>query len=379
MDRLHSRVAMLAAGLALLTAAAAYLAVFAAGQLRPGPESASVREYLLEDTVPLSCVVIREETALAVSRQWVRPAVNDGVRLAAGEAAAIVYDSAGEYMRAALLLRLRRELQDLACASSAPAPEAILSEVRSELSAALVRKDFDAVNAAANDLALGLLPSAAAPAAAGRLREEILSLEAAGAADGLLTADSGSVWSSYTDGWEALSPARLRELDFETLDAVLRAPVLARGRAGKLVADSTWLMAALTDSGTGALFPPGDTFEVRTAACGLSGEVILLRTQGERAMVVFRCREGLEQVLDERVLSAEVVLGRTEGLLLPEDAIRREEGGTFVYRIAGQLLVRTAVTPLAEAPEGVFVSSDALRPGDGVLLGDAEDSGMLVF
>lgn len=51
----------------------------------------------------------------------------------------------------------------------------------------------------------------------------------------------------------------------------------------------------------------------------------------------------------------------------------------FVYRIAGKILVRTAVTPLAEALEGVLVSSDALRPGDSVLLGDTEDSGMLVF
>ena len=379
MDRLHSRAALLAVGAALLTAAAAYVLIFVLDRLTPGPDRAVVREYVREDTVPLVCVVIREEAALVSSRQRIRPAAEEGARLAAGEAAAISYDSAGEYMRAALLLRLRRELRALECTSPAPAPRELLARRRAGLSAALVQGDLDGANACADALALGLLRSAAEPGRAMALREEIEALEAAGAASFLLTAHGGAVYSSCTDGWEALSPHRLKELDPELLEAVLRAPVLAPSDAGKLVTGGTWLLAALVDGETGALFPPGDEVELRTKAGVFSGEVILLRTESGKAMAVFRCRDAVERVLCDRVLDAQAVTGRTEGLLLPEAAVHREDGGAFVYRIAGSLLIRSEVTPLASLPEGVLAASDALRPGDSVLLGEPEDSGMMVY
>ena len=235
----------------------------------------------------------------------------------------------------------------------------VLAQRRAALSAALVRGDFDAVNAFSDDLALGLLPSAARSGRAPALREEIAALEAAGAGAYLLTAQSGAIYSSRTDGWEALSSARLRDLDPGLLEAVISAPVLAPSNAGRLVTGSAFLLSALTDSETAALFPPGDMFELRTKSGDFSGEVILLRCEGDSAAVVFRCRDAVEQVLNDRVISAEAVMRRTSGLLLPKEAPRRENNDIFVYRVAGKLLIRTAVTLLAETPEGLLVSSDA--------------------
>ena len=378
MDRLHTRGALLAIGTALLTAAAAYVLVFILGRLDPGPDRAIVREYAREDAVSLSCAVIREEAALVSSRQRVRPAVKDGVRLAAGEAAAVAYDTAAEYMRAALLLRLTRELREIECASPAPAPRELLARRRAGLAAALVLGDCGSANDSSAAMALGLLPSAADPLRIRSLREEIEALRAAGAEAFLLTAGGGAVYSSYTDGWEALSPQRPEELDPGILEAVFSAPVLASSDAGKLVGPGAWLLAALTDRETGALFPPGDIFELRTDAGVFTGEVILLRTEGEAAVAVFRCLDDVGTVLNDRVLTARILMDRTEGLLLPETAIRRDESGEFVYRIADCLLIRSEVTRLASVPEGAVFSSDALRPGDSVLLGDAAESGMPV-
>ena len=143
-----------------------------------------------------------------------------------------------------------------------------------------------------------------------------------------------------------------------------------------MVTGGAWLLAAAADEETGALFPPGDVFTLKTPVGIFSGEVILLRTDSEGAVVVFRCRDAAERVLDLRVLDAEAVMGRAEGLLVPREALQRDADSTYVCRIAGQLLVRAEVTPLTVLPEGVLVTSDGLRDGDSVLLGPAEDSGM---
>jgi hypothetical protein len=323
--------------------------------------------------------VIRQEKALTTSRRWMRPAVPEGTRLAAGEAAAIVFDDAPEYMRAALLLRLRRELQALECASAAPLPRERLAEERQELSAALVRGDFDGANARAQALSLGLLPENRRSEAAGALHEEIRALEAAGAEECLLTAPAGAVWSVSSDGWEALSPGELRALDADLLEAVVSAPVLSPGRSGRFVTDGVWLLAALIDPAAAALFPPGNSVTLEAGNASFSGEVILLRTEGDRAMAVFRCRDGLEQVLGTRVVTVETVTDRTEGLLMPEAALHYEDGNTYVCRIAGEVLRREDVTLLEILPEGALIASDGLRPGDSVLLGDPADSSMPLF
>ena len=370
---------MLAIAAALLTATAAYGAVFLVGRLRDGLPRSAVREYVRENRVCLQCAVIRQETALTASRRWMRSAAAEGTRLAAGEAAAIVYDDAGEYMRASLLLRLRRELQALECSCPAPLPRERLAQERRELSAALVRGDFDGAGARAQALSLGLLPERQSPGTAGALREEIRALEAAGAGEFLLTAPAGAVWSETSDGWEALSPGDPLALDADLLEAVFSAPVLSPGRSGRFVTDGVWLLAALMDSADAALFPPGDAVTLEAGDASFSGEVILLRTEGDRAVAVFRCRDGLEQVLDTRVLTVEIVTERTEGLLLPESALHFDDGGAYVCRIAGRVLRREAATLLELLPEGALVASDGLRPGDSVLLGDPADCSLPLF
>ena len=96
-------------------------------------------------------------------------------------------------------------------------------------------------------------------------------------------------------------------------------------------------------------------------------------------MAVFRCRDGLLQVLNARVLTAQAVTDRTEGLLLPEAVLHFEDGGIYVCRIAGEVLRREEATLLDILPEGALIASSGLRPGDSVLLGDPADSDMPVF
>ena len=97
--------AALAVGLTLLAAGTAYALVFLFGRFRAGPDRAVVRSCLQEDTVALRCVVIREEAALAISRKQLRPVVPEGTRLAAGEAAAILWKDRAYSEQAAVSAR----------------------------------------------------------------------------------------------------------------------------------------------------------------------------------------------------------------------------------------------------------------------------------
>ena len=116
------------------------------------------------------------------------------------------------------------------------------------------------------------------------LREEILSLEASGAAECLVTAKGGAVWSAHADGWEALSPSRLDELDRSLLAAVLRSPVLVPSDTGRMVTGGAWLLAAAADEETGALFPPGDVFTLKTPVGIFSGEAGAASSISESSM-----------------------------------------------------------------------------------------------
>ena len=196
----------------------------------------------------------------------------------------------------------------------------------------------------------------------------------------VVTAASAGFFSPGADGWETLSPRTFRELTCEELEAVLRSPVLPSSAPGRLVTGSTWLLAVLTDGVTGSAFAPGETVPLIFDGGEVSAEVILLRTQGDgRAAVVFRCREALEAVLSVRILAAEAVTDRASGLLIPREALQREDDSYYVYRWSGPFLHREPVTLIRLLPEGALVSSPGLRDGTPVLPGEPEGMEYMVF
>ena len=364
--------ALLAAALALLAAAAAYLAAFGAEKLRPGPAVALARTFSWQQTVSLTGAVIREEAPLLPGREQVRLTAREGQRLSAGETAGVTYDNAAEYMRAALLVRLRRELAEAASAPSVPGEDAMLRRTGDTLSSALVRGDFDGASAASHALSLGLFPGVHRDTAA--LREEIAALEAAGAAENLLCGERSGFFSAHADGWESLSPTAVRELTCADLEAVIRAPELPTPAAGRLITGSSWLLAVLTNGAAAALFAPGDTVPLEFDGRTVRGEAIWLRAEADgQAMVVFRCRTDLEAVLARRVLTVRAVTDQAEGLLIPAEALHREGDTCYLFRRSGEFFLREEAELIRRLPQGALVSCPGLRDGAEVLLGDPEE------
>ena len=353
----------------MLAAAGAYL--WAALQPRLAPKISFTEAVIYEwrDEISLRCVVLRRERVLDEGEKAVRFTAAQGERLPAGAVLGLRYSDAGEYFRGALLIRLRGELD--ARRTAGAEPESVVRRRAAVLARALAAGDFDAANQAA--LALRLAVSPGEEEAAEALEREIADLEAAGAAEGLVTAPYSCLFSQYADGWEALSPDAAEELTVGDLRAVFAADPRPALSAGRAAAGNEWVLAALTDAGSAARFLPGDRVTLCADAGDFTGEVIRVRLEHDGAAAVFfRCTEGLEAVLDLRLLTVRALLGSEAGLLLDPGAVRGEDGVCFVWRAAGPFLRREEVAVLRRLPEGVLVSAPGLREGDRVAAGDGE-------
>lgn len=355
---------MLLPALALLTAVLAYIGVYVWRAASP-PATAAAETYLWRDCVSLSGLVLRTEQTVTSPCRGLRVTAVSGRRVAAGEVLGVAYDSAADYFRAALLLRLRGEL----AVRTGSGGGSDRREFAAAFTRALARGDLNALALAA----AGLSPRPAELGDAQVLTAEIRSLERAGAEEGVLTAPASGFFLPAADGLEALSPAMAETLTYAQLSAAARGSARPDPGSGRLVTGSGWAFAALTDPQTAGRFAPGDTVALSLAGETVDAQVLRADIQPLGAVVLLRCDTGLQPVLDIRLVTAEAEFSRLEGLLLPPEAVHAGGEETFVYRSAGELVRQEAVTVLAELPEGVLVESEGLRPGDTVLL-DAQDT-----
>ena len=354
---------LLLAGAAALLAAAAWAGSWAYRNSARRSRTAVCVSAVMEDSVPLSGLVLREERALAPAGPSLRYLPAPGERIPAGSVAAIQYETGEEYFRGELLRRLRQDLS-LEERGTALSP----GEAARILSAAVARRDLSAAPPAARTLRLAL----AGPdeAAAQALRREIDALEAAGAADHLFLAPASGFFFPDADGWETLSFAAAAELSPRELRYLLAHPPEPPGNA-RLLTGSSWRFLALTDLSAAARFDPGRQVELLLPGedARFPARVLSVRTgDGDMAVVTFVSREGLPAAAVLRQTELTAVLARWEGLRLPAAAVREADGEVFVLRRVGPRTERTAVTVLARQGNDVLVAGDSLFPGAEVLL-----------
>ena len=353
---------LLAAGAALLAA------VVWAGSQAYARSARRVRTAVcvpavMEDSLTLSGLVLREERVLDSAGPSVRYLPAPGERIPAGSVAAIRYESPEEYFRGELLLRLRQAL-DREEQGAALSP----GEAARALSAAAARRDFPSAPGAARALRLALSGRSAVEAEA--LRREIADLEAMDADRFLVRAPESGFFFPDADGWEALTFAQAEALSPRELRYLLSHPPEPTGDA-KLLTGSSWRFLALTDLSGAARFAPGQavTLLLPGEGGGCAARVGSVRTGDvDMAVVTFVSEEGLPAAAALRETELTVVLARWEGLRLPAAAVRVVDGESFVLRSVGALTVQTTVTVLARQGNDVLIAGDALLPGAEVLL-----------
>lgn len=317
----------------------------------------------MEESVALEGLILREETVLQTDRAYYTLTAPEGRRTAAGAALGYACDGAAELRRARLLT----------AAENAGAGDSTLAESVQRFSAALARRDLAA--AGAENLVLTELAGLPGGSLLLSADTALLEYRLSGRAEELQAPVSG-LFSARLDGYERLSPAMLAGLTVSDLADLLAEPSLApTGAYGRIVTGRDWYFAAWAEETDGAALRAGETVTLSLDRLGLDMDAVICSVSNPedgRCAVVLRASTALRETLSTRFVRGRAVTNRLEGLQLPREAVRHDEAGDFVFRAAGLMAERVAVTVLYEKDGLVLISGDGLRAGNEILLGGSD-------
>jgi hypothetical protein len=335
--------------LVLLAGVVAYLALYAAKRLNDPFTTAMAYQDSLNDSVEVSGVLVREESALAGGAAIMDILPEEGERVRAGETVAILYQSSDALERKTELQTLeqqRAQLQSALSGSSSLKDAATLEQQiivsLQTLRASTAGGDLSALETNAQTLRTQVLQRQFAYSASGdsaavlqqsiaELDEQIRALSSQSSFDTTsVSAPCSGLFSGLTDGYEAiLTPDVLDTMTAGQLSALSAGTSLdTETCVGKLITGDRWYFAAVVDSGTAQRLQPGDTI---TAAFSrdFTGQVEMrverVGSQEESGCVlVLSSDRNLKDVTLLRFQSVELIFEQYTGIRVPKQALRME-------------------------------------------------------
>lgn len=338
-----------------------------------------------QQTISLSGIILREETALKSSRTYASVSTARSRRVAAGAVLGLGYDSEAELLRARRVDSLTREIA---------ATESVLSELTGEVDQAERAE-------AARSAVLSLCADSARHDISS-LRSDTLRIRAAVFEDGaaisqseleklyaelaelrteedytgtdILTAPAAGLFAAELDGWEKLGPVLADNLTVSSLRPLLSYKSTVDRRAyGKLITGYEWTFAALADQEEAACLIPGSavTLDLTAYRAGRPQMTVISVSEPEDGVcaVNLRTDRGLTDTASLRRVSCTAVTGEISALRIPESAVRVDERyGPCVYTDPGDGPLLIPVTVLHRGEQEALISSPLLHAGDNVLL-----------
>jgi hypothetical protein len=336
----------LAAAAAVYGAAALWAAVF------PAIRTETVTAYADGRVITTTGWLLREEQVLTDDHPLVRALPDSGQRVARGETVALAFSDRAAYLEALALERQGRR-QDLLAASDGDDP--------AQLARALAQAVAD------GDL---IAADAAAAALTGRADWTDLAAKTAAVA---LAAPAAGYFAPAADGLEdVLTPQAadtLTAADLTSLDG----GTTPDGAYGRLITGQTWYLAA--NVGVGRLTVGETVTALLDEAVSVDMTVVRL---GDDGLAVLESDRQVAEVAALRQVSTRLTYDRCEGLLVPAEALRRDEDGQpGVYILEAGCARWKSITILRQTGDALVAALDTsdtacLWPGDEVLLTDQE-------
>ncbi|MDR0951942.1 MAG: hypothetical protein LBM18_03365 [Oscillospiraceae bacterium] len=389
----------------LFVAVLAYIGFYVVGQLRDELRTAPVVQVVLEDTVPLSGLVVRSEQLLESSQSFVSVSVRDGQLVAAGETLAVAYSGESALARARLLQEkllqqqyISSVLSEQVSGEDARAREGQIKSAVTALAAASARGQAQELPRAAMELSSLIITGAltASQETLDALTREIESLSAQSEADIVpITAPQSGLFFSSADGYENLTPESVMTLSPEALRTLLGAPRSApEDVLGKLASPLEWYYAALVPFETAQRLEVGGSVNLAFARYrqqSMKAMVVSINYHADNeCAVVFRCTVAAADLLYARLSNAELVFDTTSGLRVPKEAVfeetieeeNAETGETastvrhFVYTATGLQAEKKYIEIVWEGEDfclaAVQPEPGSLREGNDIILGGDE-------
>ena len=363
--------------------------------LRSGEDYTTLQPVYCEvgDGVTVSGFVVRSEELLVSSRPVPIAALSEGQRVAGGQT--VAYGCASE--EAALLQRellsVQAQRDQLLFASEGTTDydgsDGSIAANIIRLSAQTAAQDFPRMRAACAALepyilqrSLSAGDSARTLARLSNLDDEITALQAQleGGVVPIAVPQAG-YYSLVTDGFEGvLTPERLETLSLSDLRGIeSRRAAVPERTIGRLIFGQKWYLVCELPADAAERCAAGDELVLRIEGEDLPSlpvTVERLDAGEDGAVLVVSCTERMQDVTALRTVTAELGFRTYEGLRLPSEAVRTEDGETGVYVLVGakarwkpvEILFTYGEYTLVRQEEG----TDRLRADDAVILTEKE-------
>lgn len=167
---------------------------------------------------------------------------------------------------------------------------------------------------------------------------------------GLTYAPEAGIFSTFVDGLEAYSLEEVSSAE----------PFIPQGAVGKIVSGG-WYFIAET--------PETDKLRRgQSVTISLPDEVSATVISAENGKAVLRCRDGLEDVVNTRRAAFRITVSEAQGIKIPDDALHRDENGTFVYVLRAGIAERCDVEILRTCEGYVLAREGEIREGMQIII-----------
>lgn len=342
--------------------------------------------YTVEDGVRVNGYFVKNEKLLSGDGGYIALTAEEGDKLAAGDAYATEYTSAGALERASLIKSTQLEIQQTESLMSSSVAKDRTSDSILELAYAMNSDDFSSLDEAAIGVKTYILGGETEygdeqlKEQLTSLQDSLASLEAEEAADSdakAITAEENGTFSSVVDGFESVSPDMISDITPEELTALFKEGGSRDSvTLGKLVTGVEWYFAAVMDAEDAAGFKVGNTETISFAS--IFDEPVKLKVENigpesaGQQVVVFSCSKYFFKAAAARETEGTIVRESYSGIRVPKEAMHLDDdGNTFVYVVTGIRAGIKHVEVIGELDDCYIVSdgkSSELHTGDEIIV-----------
>ena len=387
-----------------------YLALYFILGFRKEVATTIAYHYTVDVGTEASAILVREETVLSDTGDYVDYVLSDGEKASANSAVALIYSDPSALDTRQEIRAVETEIRQLEYALSVGTQPVDSAKLDQQVVGSIVTLralaaggDLSALGDSVlnlrtmvfqRDYAYGDINAAEQIQTLIREKEDLLTTlqKSLSQVSKTVRTPASGVFAGKADGYEALiTPDMLSALTMSGLDGLLNqdAPD-APDAVGKIITDSTWYLAALFDGGNTLSLTQGKTYTI-SFSHDYYGDVEMklerVETNGDQTMAVFSSRTNLADVALLRIQAVNIIAEELTGIRVPRKALRvetktitQEDGSTSqvntygVYTIVGTQAEWQEVNVLHTGDTYYLVEpvdeadSGRLRAGDTVIL-----------
>lgn len=336
--------------------------------------------YTVEDSYETEGYIIRQETVLGGKESNVAVTAEEGEKISAGGTVAVAYQSTEAKDRASQIYELQIQESQINSILSADGSELESGENDAVMSLAYTvdSGNFKNMDAALLNVKTYVFQSETGysedelKARLSDIQQQIETLQTEADADTVpITTEQSGTFSDYIDGFENVGIDSVTDITPDTLQNLFSSPAQdGGGSLGKLITDTKWYYAAVTDFENVASSSVGDTLSVRfnSAIDGLlSMKIVNIGPETDgKCVVVLSGSRYINDLTAVRNISADVVNSSISGIRVPKEAMHLDgDNDTYVYVISGLQAEQVYVDVLGQTDDYYIVKSDDASLHDG--------------